>query len=76
MEHGSETIGQKFISDHLPTCNPVDKAFDAYKRLGGLSDGAASVAAELGDRGMRTKSWTPLLILTKSEPVLYRAQSS
>ena len=26
--------------------------------------------------GMRTKSWTPLLILTKSEPVLYRAQSS
>lgn len=32
-----------------PTCNPVDKAFDAYKRLGGLSDGAASVAAELGD---------------------------
>lgn len=27
-------------------------------------------------RGMRTKSWTPLLILTKSEPVLYRAQSS
>lgn len=28
------------------------------------------------ERGMRTKSWTPLLILTKSEPVLYRAQSS
>lgn len=28
------------------------------------------------DLGMRTKSWTPLLILTKSEPVLYRAQSS
>ena len=35
-----------------------------------------SLCDKLKERGMRTKSWTPLLILTKSEPVLYRAQSS
>ena len=36
----------------------------------------AEFANLIEDLGMRTKSWTPLLILTKSEPVLYRAQSS
>ena len=36
----------------------------------------ASITPFSDKRGMRTKSWTPLLILTKSEPVLYWAQSS